>query len=207
MTATADTELAAAIGQAILGDARSVGGGVGTGGGLDADQHRALVRRAAAAERASRDLLHQAVASARAGGLSWAALGEELALSRQAVQQRFGGAARATDDPGPEERWLGPVTAFDEMAELALAGRMGWRTVGVGMLKHRMVRTDTQWEHRRVLAGRAAARLEGDGWQVACRAFPWVYLVNDLGVAPEVDPPPTGAEGVIRSSPAGADRP
>ncbi|GIL34155.1 hypothetical protein LG324_13850 [Phycicoccus jejuensis] len=140
----------------------------------------ALVARSASAHAATRDLLQQAVAAARADGRSWAAVGEVLGLSRQAAQQRFGGVV----DDGPteaQERWLGPVTAFDEMPELELAGRQGWRTVGAGMLRHRMVRTPTQWEHRRVLWSRPAAAYEGDGWVVAVRAFPWLYLVRDTG--------------------------
>jgi hypothetical protein len=152
----------------------------------------ALVERSAAAARVTSTLLQQAVDSARAAGHSWAAIGRVLEMSRQAAQQRFGGAPPSppTDD---DERWLGPVTAFDEMAELTLAGELGWRTVEAGFLRHRMVRTDTQWEHRRVLARGPAARLERDGWRIGCRAFPWVYLVRDTGRPVEADTAePTG---------------
>ncbi|QKE86057.1 hypothetical protein HL663_11625 [Arthrobacter sp. NEB 688] len=144
----------------------------------------ALVERAAQAHAATRDLLQQAVLAARADGRSWAAVGEVLGLTRQAAQQRFGG---ASEDAGPEaqERWLGPVTAFDEMHELEIAGRQGWRTVGAGMLRHRVARTPTQWEHRRVLWSRPADAYEGDGWVVAVRAFPWLYLVRDTGLPAE----------------------
>lgn len=139
-----------------------------------------LVRRAASAESAARDLLQQSVSAARASGHSWAAIGAELGMSRQAVQQRFGD--RAAPDPSlPEHRWLGPVTAFDEMAELDLAGRRGWHTVRAGMLRHLVVRTPTQWEHKRVLWTGSLARYEKDGWVVGCRALPWVYLVRDTG--------------------------
>ncbi len=143
------------------------------------EEHLAIVERAAAAEQVGRDLLRHAVAAARGSGHSWAAIGGVLGLSRQAVQQRFGG--DDDSDEGPEYRWLGPVTAFDEMPELALAGRRGWRTVGAGMLKHRMMRTPTQWEHRRVVWRQPAGSYETDGWVVAVRAFPWLYLVRDLG--------------------------
>jgi hypothetical protein len=157
--------------------------------------HLELVARAAEAHEATRDLLHQSVATARAGGHSWAAIGVVLGLTRQAAQQRFGGAVDkpgGVDQPmdaggllGAEVRWLGPVTAFDEMAELALAGRRGWRTVDAGMLKHKVVRTPTQWEHRRVAWTRPASALEQDGWHVAVRAFPWLYLVRDTGIPAE----------------------
>ena len=145
----------------------------------DSDDALALVRRTAAAEQAVGILLQQAVAAARSEGHSWAAIGAELGMSRQAAQQRFGD--RGDDAVGPEERWLGPVTAFDEMRELELAGRLGWRTVGAGMLRHRMLRTDTQWEHRRVAWVKLPSRYERDGWQVGCKAFPWLYLVRDTG--------------------------
>lgn len=144
----------------------------------DAGDPLALVRRAAAAEVAVGGLLQQAVATARAAGHSWAAIGATLGMTRQAAQKRFGG----RDEPvSAEERTLGPVTAFDEMRELEIAGRKGWRTVGAGMLHHRMVRTDTQWEHRRVAWVKAPSRYEKDGWQIAIRFFPWIYLVRDTG--------------------------
>ena len=141
-----------------------------------------LVRRTAAADAIVGDLLRQAVTTARSAGHSWAAIGATLGMSRQAVQQRFGTTDDAAAEPdGPEERWLGPVTAFDEMGELELAGRLGWHTVGAGMLRHRMVRTGTQWEHRRVAWVKAPGSYEKDGWQIGAKAFPWLYLVRDTG--------------------------
>lgn len=163
-------ELVDAIGQAILSTV-----------GSETADHLALVRRTAAAEDAVRMLLRQSVGAARAQGHSWAAIGAELDLTRQAVQQRFG--ERSADAPsGHEERWLGPVTALDELRELELAGRLGWHTVEAGMLRHRMIRTDTQWEHKRVLWTGSSKRYERDGWEIGCRAFPWIYLIRDLGV-------------------------
>ncbi len=159
------SDLADAIGRAILT-------------GADSGDRLELVRRTADAGRITGDLLAQAVTASRAEGHSWAAIGAVLGLTRQAAQQRFGRAAEEVD--GPDERWLGPVTAFDEMAELEIAGRLGWHTVGAGLLRHRMVRTPTRWEHKRVL-WTAPGRHEREGWQVGCRAFPWVYLVRDTG--------------------------
>lgn len=171
-------ELAQALGAAILA-------------GLDVDDegqdHLAIVRRTAEAETEVEALMRQAVGAARGAGHSWAGLGAELGMSRQAAQQRFGDRKGAAGDAlaEGEERWLGPVTAFDEMAELELAGRRGWRTVGLGMLKHRVRRTPTQWEHKRVVWTGPLRRWEGAGWQVAARAFPWVYLVRDTGLPAE----------------------
>lgn len=146
-------------------------------------EHLGLVRRAADADAVVSRILSQAVSSARADGHSWAAIGEVLGLSRQAVQQRFG--AALAEPAEPEQRRLGPVTALDELPELALAGRQGWRTVGAGMMFHLVERTDTQWETRRVLWRKPAAAYQREGWQVAVRAFPWLYLVRDLGLPPE----------------------
>lgn len=158
-----------AIGRAILSD-------------TDPADELAVVRRAAEADRTVGDLLQQAVHAARAAGHSWSAIGKTLGLTRQAAQQRFGREKdAAADADGPRERWLGPVTAFDEMAELEIAGRLGWHTIGAGMLRHRVVRTDTQWQHRRVVWTFNPTKLERDGWQVGTRAFPYVYLIRDTG--------------------------
>lgn len=163
-------DLADLLGSAIL-DALPPGGS--DGDALD------LVRRTAEAEAIAGRLLHQAVGSARSSGHSWAAIGQALGMTRQAAQKRFGAAAEGS--AGPEERTLGPVTAFDEMAELAAAGELGWHTIGAGLLSHRMIRTDTRWEHRRVAWVKAPSRYETDGWQIGCKAFPWLYLVRDTG--------------------------
>lgn len=162
------SELADALGRAILD-------------GADPGDELALVRRTAAADEATTLLLHQSVSAARAAGHSWTAIGTTLGLTRQAAQQRFGRPGEPTAGAKGEERWLGPVTAFDEMAELDIAGRLGWHTVEAGLLRHRMVRTTSQWEHKRVVWTGSLARYERDGWQVGCRAFPWVYLVRETG--------------------------
>lgn len=147
-----------------------------------ATDHLTLVHRCHRAEAVTRSLTQQAVDAARTAGHSWADIGGELGMSRQAAQQRFGGAPHGL---GPDERWLGPVTAFDELAELDMAGRLGWHTVGAELLRHRMVRTDTQWQHKRLLWPRSTAGLLRDGWQIGCRAFPWIYLIRDTGLPAE----------------------
>lgn len=124
-------DLADAVGAAVLADLDPEG-----------DDHLEIVLRSAEAEGVARDLLRQSVISARAHGHSWAAIGATLGMSRQAVQQRFGGAAESES-------------------------------------------TVTQWETRRVAWTGPSRRLERDGWQVAVRAFPWVYLVRDRGIPAE----------------------
>jgi len=182
------------IGRAIIGEGTDEFGARDPSDPVD---HLSIVTRAAAAESISRELLQQAVSAARGNGHSWGAIGNQLGLSRQGVQQRFG--SRATPDDTTEYRWLGPVTALDELRELELAGRLGWHTVEAGMLRHKMIRTPTQWEHRRALWTGPVHRYEQDGWQLGCRAFPWVYLVRDLGVPAEHErktlPPPVGTPG------------
>ena len=158
--------------------------------------HLAIVHRTAQADAAVRNLLTRSVGAARGSGHSWAAIGDQLGMTRQAAQQRFGaepaeghsrgeGASETEGAEGGERRRLGPVTAFDELPELQIAGRQGWRTVDAGMLCHIVERTDTQWETRRVVWRKPAGAYEKDGWQVAVRAFPWLYLVRDLGVPAE----------------------
>ena len=169
------TDLADDVSGAILAAA-----GVRDSGELSVEDHLALVTASAGAEAEARTLLRRSVAAARAGGASWSLIGTRLGMSRQAAQQRFGVVDGAAEQ-GDVERWLGPVTAFDEMAELALAGRAGWHTVEAGMLSHRMVRTNTQWEHRRIMWRTSIAAETEAGWVVGCRAFPWIYLVRDLG--------------------------
>lgn len=158
-----------------------------------------LVRATAEAEQVTRELLRDAVRSARAEAQSWAAIGAALGMTRQAAQQRFGhgveppGSAvavpknssdtmtdlAATTSAAPE-RWLGPVTVVDDIKELNLAGRLGWHLVEVGVMRHRVRRGPTQWEHRRILWG-GARSADRAGWQVVARAFPWIYLARDTG--------------------------
>lgn len=161
------------IGQTIFGKAQFTDE-------LEAADYLSFIRQAQHAEEAARSLLQQTVDAARSVGVSWAAIGVELAMTRQAAQQRFGRApTTATLD---DERWLGPVTAFVEMRELQLAGRQGWHTIEAGWLRHRMVRTATQWEHERLLWPQSRSKYLRTGWQIGCRAFPWIYLIRDTGI-------------------------
>ena len=203
---TAREDLADAVARAVLaaaGVAPAAGSNAqpGTGtrgpsdgpGELTAETYLAIVTASAQAEEQARSMLHRAVSAARASGISWARIGQELGMTRQAAQQRFGangamsGDGRDSDSDADgdrdddTQRWLGPVTAFDEMAELEIAGQAGWHTVEAAMGAHRMVRTDTQWQHRRIVWRASLAGERAEGWQVGCRSFPWIYLVRDTG--------------------------
>jgi len=149
-----------------------------------------LIEVASDMETQARSLLHEAVNSARSAGATWSAVGGTLGMSKQAAQKRFT-AQRAplTSDLDPDERILGPVTAFDEMAELALAGRYGWHSVDFGPYFHRVVRSKTQWEHVRVSMLTSRARsMQADGWQVIASEFPYTYLKRDLGTPALIEP-------------------
>ncbi len=158
-----------------------------------ADDYLDLIAAASEIEAQSRTLLQQTVGAARSAGVPWSAVGATLGMTRQAAQKRF--AVAATPDASqldPNERIISPVTAFDEMAELALAGRYGWHSVDFGPYFHRVVRSDTQWEHKRasMLRRRNRTTLENEGWQVIGTQFPFTYLKRDRGIPALIEPNP-----------------
>jgi len=139
-----------------------------------------LIRLASRAEAATTGILKDAVLGARSAGNTWEVIGQLLGMSRQAAQQRFG--TEVSTRQGVATRLLRPVTAFDEMAALAEAGRAGWHSIAYGPLYHLLARSDRQWEHLRVfMAGREAAGLEQSGWQqIGDGWFPWAYFKRQL---------------------------
>ncbi|AYG04768.1 hypothetical protein [Gryllotalpicola protaetiae] len=161
----------------------------GLGGALETEPAAALTlvdSARVASEEASR-LLRESISGARSAGHSWDAIGRVLGVSKQAAQQRFG------TSPAPvatgSRRVLSPVTAFDEMAALAEAGRHGWHSVDYGTLHHVLEKSDEQWEHQRVVWGTGSrGRLTADGWQlIRHNTFPWGYWARPTGApaAPE----------------------
>ncbi|MER6516252.1 MULTISPECIES: hypothetical protein [unclassified Streptomyces] len=147
------------------------------------------------AEEAGR-LLREAVQGARAAGHSWDTVGRVLGVSRQAAQQRFANKDKdaapsgASGNPdAPERRILTPLTAFNEMAALADAGRDGWHLVGYGAFFHEVEASDHAWEHCRVpvVSGGRHRRLEADGWIAVGEGwFPWRYYKRPM--------PPAGTD-------------
>jgi hypothetical protein len=155
--------------------------------GEDDDGVLDLIAIAAALADEAQGFLAAAVVSARDAEVSWARIGAELGVSRQAVQQRFTSAMTrdwaefAPEVERPAEAWrLSPVTVYTEMAELETLGRQGWHSVGLGPGYHDVVQTDVQWLHRRVTVfGPQPAA--ADGWQRVGMAFPFVYYAQATG--------------------------
>jgi len=148
-----------------------------------------LVRTASALEAGARTVLHQAVASARSAGNTWAVIGSTLGMSKQAAQKRFAPTAIPSGtDVASDERILGPTGPFAEMRELTLAGRYGWHSVEAGLNYHRVLHSSTQWEHRRVSGAHAARRLADQGWQLIGGDFGYTYLKRDLSIPALVEP-------------------
>lgn len=157
----------------LVGDARA-------SGSTWADVERALH---AAADDARRRAQEEAVAAGAPGegdgGVAGGGAGEGAGA---------GAGAGAGEVRTPEHTAkVGPVTLFNEMEALARAGRRGWRVVGSGSSVHLVVRTDEQWEFRRVLASRRTGQaLEAEGWQRFSPGwFPWGYYQRPTGRAPE----------------------
>ncbi|MDQ2851528.1 MAG: hypothetical protein M3Y49_12480, partial [Actinomycetota bacterium] len=87
-------------------------------------------------------LLNSAVSATRTAGHSWAKIGQELWMSRQAAQQRFTAAAETPVAAVGTVRKLHPLTAFDELEALDRAGKGGWHSIGFAMLYHLVEESD-----------------------------------------------------------------
>ncbi|GAA3022309.1 hypothetical protein [Streptosporangium longisporum] len=150
-----------------------------------------LVAGAATLQEEASTLLRTTVASARSAGVTWQSIGATLGMTKQAAQKRFAPPlAPSATGLDPHERVLGPTTTFDEMHELALAGRYGWHSVEFGTTYHRVVRSGTQWEHTRVtMSPGRVRRLRAEGWEVIGSGFPYTYLKRDTGVPALQEPP------------------
>jgi hypothetical protein len=155
----------------------------------DRDAYLRVVSLSAQANARVPYLLNSAVTAARTAGHSWARVGKELGMTRQAAQQRF-----SINDTIPAEfagtvKKLQPLTAFDEMEALERAGREGWHSISFGMLYHLVEKTDEQWQHLRVLATSSRSSLEADGWRRIGRMwFPWAYYARNTGRKAELSP-------------------
>lgn len=148
----------------------------------DVDAYLRVVSLSAQAVSRLPFILNSAVAAARTAGHSWAKIGAELGMSRQAAQQRFTAADETPAEALGATRKLHPLTAFDEMEALDRAGKEGWHSIGFGALYHLVEKTDEQWEHIRVPATSSRSSLEAEGWRRIGRMwFPWAYYARRTG--------------------------
>lgn len=152
-----------------------------------------LIAIAQDARNTTRDILADAVRAAREAGHSWSTIGEVLGMSRQAAQQRFGGASDDLPEShgDPLRRQLYGLSAFNEMAQLKEAGRHGWHSVGFGAMFHTVEKSDVQWEHLRLTVG---AGTPGDDWiRIEGMWFPWVYYARPTDRPALPEPPSADA--------------
>lgn len=156
--------------------------------GADRDDYAAMIIAADIVADEARTALQLWVDAARRAGMSWAEIGDVLAISKQAAQQRFGRAEpiqRAWDEQDLLIRT--GVTAFNEATVLAREGALGHELVGVGWLTLKFRRTECCWEYRRVAAvsvERALAATAGEAWEHASSWFPFHYLKRPTGSMP-----------------------
>lgn len=143
-----------------------------------------LVARADLAVGETASLLHDAVNQARRVGHSWQTIGQELGVSRQAAQQRFGPADSDLPESGTR-RILQGATAFNEMAMLESEGQAGNHLVSFGPLYLEVEASRERWEHLRVTAlvlGPLRQHLEKAGWRYVGSWFPFRYFKRATGV-------------------------
>ena len=147
-----------------------------------------LISIAQTAQRTTDDILSDAVRAAREAEHSWSTIGEVLAMSKQAAQQRFGRdrTTAADVDDYPLSQNLYGLNAFNEMARLNEVGRYGWHSIGFGAMFHTVEKSDVQWEHLRMTVGIGTP---GDGWtRVGGMWFPWVYYARPTARAALPEP-------------------
>ncbi len=152
----------------------------------DLQAHLDLVVLTSRAHTETGNLARAAVSSARAAGWSWEAVGSALGMSRQAAQQRFGLKIDVYEN-SPERRRLVGLTAANEIDQLNTWGEQGWHSIGYGPFFHDVERSDSRWEHRRVVVGSRKVRELESGWErVGTMWFPWVYFKRPVNgsVAP-----------------------
>lgn len=143
-----------------------------------------LVARADLAVGETTQLLADAVNQARRMGHSWAVIGRELGISRQAAQQRFGSVEMTSAEPGTR-RIIEGATAFNEMEMLKVEGERGYHLVSFGPLYLDVEASTQRWEHMRITAvvmGSLRSQLEQSGWQYVGSWFPFRYFKRRLGV-------------------------
>lgn len=129
----------------------------------------------------SRIALRRWVDAGRHAGMSWADIGALTGTTRQAAQQRFGG---APDTEGLETSKRAVivrqgVTAFNELAILAEEGNAGRELIATGLLTLTFRPSAARWEYKRAVAlspQAAQARLSRNDWVYVSSWFPFHYF-------------------------------
>ncbi|TPG16651.1 hypothetical protein EAH87_13405 [Sphingomonas koreensis] len=149
--------------------------------GRDAGDYATMIVAAHIAADESRLSLHRWIDAGRRAGMSWAEIGALIGISKQAAQQRFGGAGDTlVPEPGQHVVRLG-ANAFNEMAMLREEGAKGNELVDTGILTLVFQPTDRKWDYRRttsVLANSDAMKREG--WQYVSSWFIFHYFKRPL---------------------------
>lgn len=129
-------------------------------------------------------MLQHSVLAAREAGATWKDIGTTLGISKQAAQKRFAAPEKLPEiSLDPHERLLGPVSMTNEIAELNLAGQYGWHSVGFGIAHHRVVHSESQWQHCRVMGGEKVLNLASQGWVEIGKSFPYTFMKRNTGAA------------------------
>lgn len=136
----------------------------------------------------ARHRLMQWVTAGRRAGMSWTEIGETLGISKQAAQQRFGGAGDPADtvDEGRVVVRLG-ATAFNEMQILEREGAKGNELVQIGVLQLVFRPTRRRWTYRRVVAvsPKPLAAAQAAGWTFVASWFPFHYFKRPVATGEE----------------------
>lgn len=173
----------------ILGQAGSKDDALARLEGQTADSYRDVIRTASIVSSESTAALGRWVEAGRHAGLSWAAIGETLGISRQAAQQRFGTSARpllAQGEFDPDDETLivrTGLTAFNEVPVLDEEGRNGRAVVGAAILKLYFEDRGTPHRNLRVISPRSVAVVDqytAEGWDHTVTWFPFHYFTKPV---------------------------
>ncbi|MHA7156996.1 AsnC family protein [Glutamicibacter endophyticus] len=145
----------------------------------DADKLLHSVRILTQLARASADLQADAVRAVRVEGISWSKIGQELGISRQAVQQRIDPSYKEETALPAECRILGPVARHEDLEHHQKAGLDGWRLVQSLQGKHVLRRDSGVWEVKKATVFNLGPMpAEKDGWYPASIRFPDYFYIR-----------------------------
>lgn len=138
------------------------------------DSYVPLIEAAEVAADEARLTVSRWVGAGRRGGLSWADIGGVIGVSRQAAQQRFGGADDDRVHPDAITVLLG-ATAFNEMQMLKREGEAGRELIDTGALRLFFRQTDHAWTYRRTVGEMNVRQVRSEGWEHVSSWFVFHY--------------------------------